>query len=309
MATEPLATVIVLTYKRFDNLEKNINSILIQSYKNIEIVISDDGSENFDLDKIRTLFKGEINYGFKILHSDTNLGTVRNFTKAVKCSKGEYIIPLSQDDCFANSTVIEDIVSFFEKNGCDFVTAKRKGARTGMIWPSQNDSLLLHDKSEMLVARLLISNFISGSCLYYKRKALISNGLFDLDFIFLEDYPFILKIILQGKVIEYIDRVVIIYGERGVSNKGNKTNILYKQDCLKVIEKFILPNLDLVRSKLGRRLILCNYELLNSTTLKKALIAIKYFDLTVIKLYMLVSRSDISTIFHKLLLPLLDKKE
>ena len=44
---KPLATVVVLTYKQFDNLQRNLNSIFIQTYDNIEIIISDDGSQNF----------------------------------------------------------------------------------------------------------------------------------------------------------------------------------------------------------------------------------------------------------------------
>ena len=75
---ENLVTVVVLTFRRFDNLENNINSILSQSYRNIEVIISDDGSENFDELKIKSLFSENKNMKFHIIHSKKNFGTVKN---------------------------------------------------------------------------------------------------------------------------------------------------------------------------------------------------------------------------------------
>lgn len=50
-----LVSVIVLTYRKFDLLEENLNSIYMQDYPNIEIIIGDDGSDNFDYDMINRL--------------------------------------------------------------------------------------------------------------------------------------------------------------------------------------------------------------------------------------------------------------
>jgi glycosyltransferase involved in cell wall biosynthesis len=42
-----LVTVNMLTYKKLDYLEAALNSVFVQDYQNIEIIISDDGSPNF----------------------------------------------------------------------------------------------------------------------------------------------------------------------------------------------------------------------------------------------------------------------
>ena len=47
MKQDLLVTIIVLTYKDFSGLNKTMEAILEQTYQNIEIIISDDGSENY----------------------------------------------------------------------------------------------------------------------------------------------------------------------------------------------------------------------------------------------------------------------
>ena len=42
-------SVIVPIYKKYDNLKKNLISIFIQSYNEIELIITDDGSNNFEV--------------------------------------------------------------------------------------------------------------------------------------------------------------------------------------------------------------------------------------------------------------------
>ena len=54
---EKLVSVVILTYKNFGGIEKNLNSIFEQDYPNIEIIISDDCSGNFDSNYIENLLK------------------------------------------------------------------------------------------------------------------------------------------------------------------------------------------------------------------------------------------------------------
>lgn len=286
LKVECLVSVIVLTFRRFDNLENNINSILSQSYRNVEIIISDDGSDNFNKEKIELLFKGT-SFKYKIFHTSNNLGTVKNFNRAIENSNGKYIIPLSQDDCFANSTVIEHIVTFFEKNNCEILTAKRKGITSGMVFPNDEDCNLLLGNKQDLIERLLVSNFISGACTYYTKESLIRNGMFDPEFVLLEDYPYYLKVVLNGKKIDFLDEIVINYGESGVSS-GNVTNMILKRDFVNLMDKYIMPNIGKVESRTGKRFILRTYNILKcNTLLKKILVALKYIDITLISKYYL----------------------
>ena len=53
----PLVSVIVLTYRKFDNLYKALLSVTKQTYSNLELIIQDDGSEFFPEDEIRSYLR------------------------------------------------------------------------------------------------------------------------------------------------------------------------------------------------------------------------------------------------------------
>ena len=47
MGNDMLVTVVVMVYKNFSGLEATINSVISQKYQNIELIVSDDGSDNY----------------------------------------------------------------------------------------------------------------------------------------------------------------------------------------------------------------------------------------------------------------------
>lgn len=234
-----LVSVIVLTYCKFDNLENNLKSIQDQDYSNIEIVISDDCSPAFNADEIYCLCK-KTGLKFQIISHNKNLGTVKNYDSAIKAANGKIIIPLSQDDTFYNMKSVSSIVSFFEKTKCDVCTAKRLGSKSHIIYPQKNDAdILLEKKQHDLIIRLLLSNFISGSVLYFKKDIYNSIG-FDKDFVLLEDYPFVMRLIEKNVQLDFMDQIVLTYGESGVSSGKNISNILLR-DMQLMYTKYLIP--------------------------------------------------------------------
>lgn len=221
-------SIIVLTYRKFDNLKKNIMSIITQDYQNYEVIIHDDGSDNFDLEYIDQMIPKVYRNKFFVKTSEKNQGIVRNFNHAIQLSSGQIIMPLSQDDVFANTHVIRDVVYTFDKTQCDACLGKRMSALTSSIYPAERDFELLDSDNEILKKRLQFKNFISGASLYYRKKTLQNLGLFDERYIYLEDYPAIMKILRSNKKIAGLDEVTVIYGESGVT-KSDKNSVVHRQ--------------------------------------------------------------------------------
>lgn len=93
---EPLVSVVICTYNGALYLRDQLESIVNQDYKNLEIIAGDDGSSD---DSFNILQEYQTKYSrFRIYRNEKNMGYNSNFSKACEMSKGEYIAISDQDD-------------------------------------------------------------------------------------------------------------------------------------------------------------------------------------------------------------------
>jgi alpha-1,3-rhamnosyltransferase len=96
MIEQPLISIVIACYKPNHYLDLMVESVIKQSYKNIEIVISDGGSDPSFYDKLRDY--QELDSRIKLLLSDEYVGIVGSLTKALEVIKGSFFILLHHDD-------------------------------------------------------------------------------------------------------------------------------------------------------------------------------------------------------------------
>src|SRR5690606_8988263 len=80
------------------------NSLLEQTYPNIEIIAVDDCSTDGTIE-ILALFHNNHPEMLRIYHNNSNLGFTKNFEKAISLCTGEYIAPCDQDDVWAKDKI------------------------------------------------------------------------------------------------------------------------------------------------------------------------------------------------------------
>ncbi len=136
-----LVSVIVPCYNSGKTIKKTINSIKKQTWKNLEIIIVDDGSDElFTLDQLN-----EFN-GVKVLKQN-NLGLSAARNNGIKSSKGNYILPLDADD-WLEPNAIASMLSLLKKTKKNFVFASLflEGQRKGLLTKHYNffDQLFLN---------------------------------------------------------------------------------------------------------------------------------------------------------------------
>jgi len=108
-------SVIIATYNRAQYIEKAIGSVLCQSYKNVEIIVVDDGSTDNTKRILNPYIEdGEIKYIYQ-----KNAGSVRARDVGIKHSQGKYIAILDSDDIWCNQDKLKKQVEFLEKNPKD----------------------------------------------------------------------------------------------------------------------------------------------------------------------------------------------
>lgn len=152
MSSLKKVSIALCTYNGELYIEEQLMSILNQTYKNIEIIIVDDGSTDNTVNIIEQI--AEKYPQIKIYKNESNLGYNKNFEKAFKACKGDYIAISDQDDIWLTEK-IEILLDKISDN-----------------WLVFSNSELINEKGELSGNQLLDQNFrIENrdfrSCLFY----------------------------------------------------------------------------------------------------------------------------------------------
>jgi glycosyltransferase involved in cell wall biosynthesis len=114
----PLVSVCIPAYKSPQLLDRCISSIVIQTYKQIEIIITDD-SPNDEAQEIVKKFESDTRV--KYIKNQSALGTPENWNEGLRRASGEYIKIMHHDDWFSNTRSLEIFMSKALESGADFV--------------------------------------------------------------------------------------------------------------------------------------------------------------------------------------------
>lgn len=107
----PLVSVVVPCYNHEKYVKDTIESIINQTYKNIELIVIDDGSKDNSVSVIQELSD---KYGFTFIHRP-NKGLSATLNEGIKLSKGKYFCACASDDIYVLDK-IEKQVQFMESN-------------------------------------------------------------------------------------------------------------------------------------------------------------------------------------------------
>lgn len=110
MSFKPLVTVVCTCHNQADFVIKSLNSVINQSYKNIELIIVDNASSDNSVQIIENWLLPYNDILF--IKNKINSGNNTSFNEAVKVSKGDFLIDLAADDVLLNNCVEKQIKTF-----------------------------------------------------------------------------------------------------------------------------------------------------------------------------------------------------
>lgn len=115
----PLVSVVIPAYNAEKWIGECIQSVLMQDYPNLELIVIDDCSKDQTLSEInRNLLESPIK--FMIISNEENSGEYATTEKGFALAKGRYIARLSSDDCWVSKDHITSQIKVMEKTGADF---------------------------------------------------------------------------------------------------------------------------------------------------------------------------------------------
>lgn len=200
-----LVTIIVPFYNREKYLAKCIESLINQTYKNIEIVLVDDGSTD-DSKEICYSFQKKDDRIKYIYKNHSGVSASRN--KGIEMSSGEYLTFVDSDDTIAPNYV-ETLVNNQEDNT--------------LVKVNENQDIVIN-KNEHL-RKLLTGEQYGTSCMYLLNKDLIGELRFDEKTSHMEDTLFIVKYTKRVDKVKLISKKLYIQNNTENSLTTSSTNI------------------------------------------------------------------------------------
>ena len=221
-----LVSIIVPIYNKEKFITKLLNSIIRQTYKNLEIILIDDGSTDRSLEICERFASKDTRIQ---IYSQNNSGVSTARNKGIEVAKGEYILFIDSDDDIANNFV-ESFINNLEED-C-VVKCNYKGNKN-----------VLMDRREYL--EKIISGEVLGVCWgYLLEKEKIGQIRFDQQTSYMEDTIFMVEYINQISKVKLINQNVYYHTRNEESLTSDDTNIEKKINeyiySLNKIKKIIL---------------------------------------------------------------------
>jgi glycosyltransferase involved in cell wall biosynthesis len=216
----PLVSIAIITYNQKDFLKECIDSILMQDYENIEIVVADDGSTDGTHDLLKEYSQNHPNK-FVLKLSDKNQGITKNSNLAHFACHGKYIAWMGGDDLMLPGKIRKQ-VEYMESNPTCTVCYHN----LDVFQSGTNKTLYYFNEKNKYEGDVRISikfGTFNGACSTMVRKEKTPENGFNELVPVASDWLYWVETLHSGGTINYIDEVLGRY-RRHNNNITKKNN-------------------------------------------------------------------------------------
>jgi glycosyltransferase involved in cell wall biosynthesis len=216
-------SVIIPCFNVEKYIENGIQSIINQTYKNLEIICLDDGSTDNSLNILNNLSKSDSR--IRIYQNYNNLGLVATLNKLVSLSTCEILVRMDPDDISLPHR-IEKLIEVYNANLCDIVSSDYSFIDSNGNFINQKKLSLLRTKNGLIYTTFFNSPIPHPQTLI--KKNILLKYPYDENFTSAEDYNLWANILLNENFkINIIDEILYHYriNPEGISNLSSETQI------------------------------------------------------------------------------------
>ena len=223
--TNPLVTINILSFNRRDDLRITLRHVFEQDYKNIEIIVVDNASNDGSIEMVKNEFPG-----VRLIALQQNIG-IAGWNEGFRIARGKYILVLD-DDSYPEKDSIAKIVEIAENYATCAIVACRIEVPGRIV------------ETKAWEKEYYVNNFVGCGALI-RRSIFDLVGVFsDLLFLYVHELEFSMRVLNKGFSIIYADAATVIH-ERGLSNRTTDAKRkldhrkLYYQSRNKIIVLFL----------------------------------------------------------------------
>ncbi|CAI6032071.1 glycosyltransferase [Cohnella sp. JJ-181] len=222
----PPKVTVVIPFYNDPYVTEAIDSVLGQTYRDIEIVVIDDGSTQH-AERIMPAYAGSVRYIGK-----ANGGTASALNAGIRLSNGEYVAWLSSDDRFRPDKIARQLAYMIERDAkiccTDFAVIDRLGTVVDSRYgPSYADGC-------ELMRLLAVTNPINGCTVMMRRDLFPIVGEFNEALRFTQDYDYWSRTVLSGIRIDYLAVPLTEYRMHGeMGTVRDRPGLMQEYDSLR----------------------------------------------------------------------------
>ena len=241
----PLVSVLLNCYNAQDTISKAIRSVLSQTYKNIELIIWDDGSKDKTLEIVKSFKDKRI----KLFKNKFNIGLGKSRLKAIKKLNGDLIAIIDADDYYENEKIEKQVLVFQKHQEVSICATWSK------IFDENFKKLYFFESNatpEIIKKKLKFVNIIPHSSIMYRKKIAEDVGWYSINLEYSQDYNLTLKLINKGEIFiikEFLSNMVS--GKNNMSNSKKLFETVLKEN-IQILENNlnIFENTRMIKKKL-----------------------------------------------------------
>lgn len=221
-----LISVILSTFNDEMYIKDAVNSVMNQTYRNIELIIFNDASTDNTERIIKPFLK---NKKIRYISNQTNQGLVNNLNRGMRIARGKWIARIDGDDIWHDPNKLIKQIDFLNNNphvvllGCWGIKISKDGSEIGLLdYPIKNLDINRY---------MLIENCFIHSAVIFNKKKAIELGGYSLNYPTAQDYDLWLR---MGR-----SNIVHNLPERMVSyriNPEGMTNTRYEKQLKETME-------------------------------------------------------------------------
>lgn len=235
-------SIITVSYNSKKTIKETIESVLSQTYPNIEYIMIDGSSTDGTIDIIKS-FRNKIH---KFISEPDN-GIYNAMNKGFKLATGDIVGILNSDDFFYNSTVIEKVAHVFLTAGIDVVYGDVQ-----FVDPKNINKIVRYYSSKSFNPQKFKNGFMPAHPSFYAKRELFEKlGYYKENYQIAADYELLIRFLYKNKLkSKYLEMPFVSMRTGGISNKSLMSNYILNKEIIRACrENGIKTNLINIYSK------------------------------------------------------------
>ncbi len=216
----PLVSVVIPVYNSEDTIETTLQSVIDQTYNNLEILLIDDGSTDTSKKIIDDFIATHPKYKI-VFFSQENRGASAARNIGLKNAVGDYIALLDSDDVWHKDKITVQLQEFDHNKDIDLLATNRNEEKYDFFFGYKFEKV-----TKISSKLLLLKNFLLTPTVLFKRSIINKIGYFDEQMSHAEDLNYFLRISANFNCYLYNESLVTTgFGKPAFGHSGLSKDI------------------------------------------------------------------------------------